>query len=166
MSGQPSKLDELLAHRHPNLAFLEGLKVHRDYYQEAADREPTREVTDSDLPAMPGSIRDFPPDPRLEGAKGGPRPMAVVILDIVHGLTGRRFIVYRDTVDALFAESQDLKKFPSWLMRNPEKLNERSFHINEMVAPPNDVGTWLAEIKDEGTYDALVLFWYSNRVSK
>src|SRR5208283_645449 len=120
-------INPLLAGRKIDQEFLSRLAIQRDYYQEAADKEPTKLITDSDLPAMPFSKRDLPPDPRLKGAQGGPQPLHVMLADIIHtSLNGmkRRFIVYRDTAIALFAESQDMKKFPEWLMKDPRKMNE------------------------------------------
>jgi len=158
-------INPLLAGRKIDQEFLSRLAIQRDYYQEAADKEPTKLITDSDLPAMPFSKRDLPPDPRLKGAQGGPQPLHVMLADIIHtSLNGmkRRFIVYRDTAIALFAESQDMKKFPEWLMKDPRKMNERSIRINEVIAMPEPTGKWLGELDDK-TYDTLVYFLFLNR---
>lgn len=162
--SNPVNLNDLLAGREIDQEFLSRLSVKRNYYQEAADKEPTRQVTDSDLPPMPYSERNLPPDPRIKNAQGGSQSMAVMLMEILYRpLTGkaRLFLVSRDTVAMLFAESQDLKKFPAHLMNDPNKLNERSIRFNEVLGNPVPNGSWLGEIPDGPMWDTLAFYWYS-----
>lgn len=147
---QPSKLDELLVGRKINQEFLSYL-----------------EITDDRRYPMPGSITKNPGDPRINLSSTVAKPSDNVVLaehlaTIRHKSSRRVFIVYRDTVDALFLESQDIKKFPKWLMEDPRKHNERSIRINEMLRPPTDKydRTWLSDDLDDQTYDTLAYFVY------
>lgn len=164
-SATPAKLEELLAFRKIDQEFLSHLTLTHDYFQEAVDKEPTRCITDSDLPPMPFSMRTLPPDPRIVDSVGGEQPMSVLLAQIVYENRGRKrvFIVSRDTIMMLFAESQDLQKFPKWLMNDPKKINERSIRINEMIAPPEPTGNWLVEVPEGSVWDTLVFYFYSRR---
>lgn len=152
----PSKLDELLVGRKIDQEFLSNLEITRD------DRFP-----------MPGAITRNQGDPRINLSSTVAKPSNEVVLaehlaTIRHRSSGRIFIVYRDTVDALFLESQDLKKYPKWLMEDPRKQQERSIRINEMLRPPRDKNDrgWLgAELSDK-VYDTLAYFIYLSVAAK
>jgi hypothetical protein len=146
---QPSKLDELIKHRKINYEFVSNL--------EFRDKAPYKD------PRMPGSIIKSPGvDPRLHLVNPHDEiVMAERLATIRHRTSGRIFVVYRDTIDALYLESQDLQKYPQWLMEDPKKQNERSIRINEMLRPPKDKYDrgWLGDI-NESTYDSLAYFIY------
>lgn len=131
------------------------------------------EVIDDRRYAMPGSITQNPGDPRINLSSNVAKPSAEVVLaehlaTIRHRSSGRVFQVYRDTIDALYLESQDLNKFPKWLMEDPRKQEERSIRINEMLRPPQDKYDrgWLGDDLDDKTYDTLAYFVYLNRPAK
>jgi hypothetical protein len=156
MDPKPSNLNELLVGRKINQEFLAGL-----------------EITDERRYPMPGSVVKNPGDPRINLSSTIAKPsdtliMAEHIASIRHKLQARIFIVYRDTVDALFMESQDLIKYPKWLMDDPRKQNERSIRINEMLRKPKDEYDrgWLSDELDDELYDTLVFFLYNHRVGK
>ena len=148
----PSNVNELLAGRKIDQEFLSNL-----------------EITDDRRYSMPGAIAKNPGDPRINLVSTVAKPSDEVVLaehiaTIRHRSSARVFVVYRDTVDALFLESQDLKKYPKWLMDDPRKQNERSIRINEMLRPPQDKydRSWLGDL-DDRTYDTLAYFVYLNR---
>jgi hypothetical protein len=152
----PTQLDELLVGRKIDQEFLSNLEITRD------DRFP-----------MPGAITKNPGDPRINLASTVAHASAELVLaehlaTIRHRSSGRIFIVYRDTIDALFLESQDVKKYPKWLMEDPRKQQERSIRINEMLRPPrdrNDRGWLGAELSDK-VYDTLAYFIYLKVAAK
>ena len=153
--SQPNKLSELLANRKIDQEFLYNL-----------------EVTDERRYPMPGAVSRNFGDPRINLSSTVARPTNEVILaehvaTIRHKSNGRIFIVYRDTIDALFMESQDLIKCPKWLMDDPRKQNERSIHINEMLRAPKDKydRDWLERVDDK-TYDTLAYFLYMYRTGQ
>jgi hypothetical protein len=148
--NEPQQLNELLVGRQIDQEFLSGL-----------------EITDDKRYPMPGSITKNPGDPRIHLSSNIARPSNEVVLaehlaTIRHRRTARVFIVYRDTVDALFLESQDIIKYPEWLMKDPRKLEERSIRINEMIRAPKDKydREWLGPDLDNKTYDTLAYFIY------
>lgn len=150
MSTNPSNLNELLVGRKIDQEFLSQLEITRD------DRFP-----------LPGAVCKNPGDSRINLVSTVAKTSDEVILcehlaTIRHKSSGRIFIVYRDTVDALFLESQDLKKYPKWLMEDPRKQNERSIRINEMLRPPTDKydRDWLGGELTDSVYDSLAYFLY------
>ena len=150
--NEPKQLNELLVGRQIDQEFLSGLEV----------------TNDKRFP-MPGSIVKNPGDPRISLSSNIAKPSDKVILaehlaTIRHKSTARVFIVYRDTVDALFLESQDLIKFPKWLMNDPRKLEERSIRVNEMIRAPKDEydREWLGPELDNKTYDTIAWFLYNH----
>lgn len=152
MENIPTNLSELLAGRQIDPEFISQL-----------------EITDERRYPMPGAIAKNPGDPRINVD----HPSDEVILaehlaTIRHRSSGRIFIVYRDTVDALYLQSQDPKKFPKWLMEDERKQQERSIRVNEMLRPPNDKYDrgWLGEGLSDKLWDNLVYFIYQNRPNK
>ena len=150
MPNEPNTVNDLLANRKIDQEFLYQL-----------------EITDERRYSMPGAIAKNPGDPRINLASTVAHRSDEVVLaehlaTIRHRSSGRIFQVYRDTVDALFLESQDTKKFPKWLMEDPRKQEERSIHINEMLRPPRDKHDrgWLSGDLDDKTYDTLAYFLY------
>jgi hypothetical protein len=97
---------------------------------------------------------------------GGETILGVLLAKIVHTPSKRVFYIVRDTIDALYAESQDRLKYPQWLMDDPRKQNERAFRIYELVRPPKDRydHSWAGEL-DNKTYDTLAYFLYQYRMS-
>jgi len=155
MQKQEVNLNPLLAGRNIDQEFLSQL-----------------EVTDERQYPMTGAICKNPGDLRINLASTVAKPSNELVLaehlaTIRHKASGRVFIVYRDTVDALFLESQDIKKYPKWLMDDPRKQNERSIRINEMLRAPADKydRAWLGEDLDDKTYDTLAYFLYQLRTS-
>lgn len=153
MPPSPSNLDQLLVGRKIDQEFLSNL-----------------EITNEKRFPMPGAITRNPGDPRIHLSSNVAKPSDNIVLcehiaTIRHKSTNRVFIVYRDTVDALFMESQDLIKFPKWLMDDPRKQEERSIRINEMVRAPKDKydRDWMGPELDDQTYDTLAYFLYLQR---
>jgi|SRR5208282_1027546 len=147
------------------LELLKGRKINQEFLSNL-------EITDEKVYPMPGSVTRNPGDPRINLSSNVARPHDELILaehlaTIQDKRTKRVFIVYRDTVDALFLESQDLTKFPKWLMEDPRKQQERSIRINEMLRPPTDKydKDWLSDDLDDQTYDTLAYFLYQYRTS-
>jgi len=148
-----NKLNELLAGRQVDEEFLSTL-----------------EITDDRRYPMPGAICKNPGDPRINLVSNVAKPSDEIVLaehlaTIRHKDSCRIFVVYRDTVDALYMESQDLNKFPKWLMNDPRKQEERSIRINEMLRPPNDKydKDWLSSDLSDKEYDTLAYFVYLHR---
>jgi len=144
---------------------LAGRKIDQEFLSQL-------EVTDERQYAMPGAVCKNSGDPRINLSSNVARASDELILaehlaTIRHKSSARVFIVYRDTVDALFLESQDIKKYPKWLMDDPRKQNERSIRINEMLRAPEGRydRSWLGGDLDDKTYDTLVWFLYQNRTS-
>jgi len=151
---QPSKLNEFLVSHPIDEEFLSNLEVTRD------DKFP-----------LPGAITKNPGDSRIHLSSNIAKSSDEIILcehlaTIRHKSSGRIFIVYRDTVDALFLESQDTIKYPKWLMDDPRKQEERSIRINEMLRSPKDKydRDWLGGELSDKEYDTLVMFLYKIRV--
>jgi hypothetical protein len=153
---EPSKINELLVGRQIDQEFLSNL-----------------EITDDKRYPMPGAMARNPGDSRIHLSSNVAKSSDTVVLaehlaSIRHRSSGRIFIVYRDTVDALFLESQDVKRYPKWLMEDPRKQQERSIRINEMLRPPTDKydRDWLGADLDDKTYDTLAFFIYLKVASK
>jgi hypothetical protein len=151
----PSKLDELLVNRKIDQEFLYNLEITRD------DKFP-----------LPGAVCRNQGDSRINLVSNVAKSSNETILcehlaTIRHRSSNRVFIIYRDTVDALFLESQDLIKYPKWLMDDERKQQERSIRINEMLRPPTDKydRDWLSDNLTEAEYDTLAYFLYL-RVAK
>lgn len=123
------------------------------------------EITDERRYPMPGAITKNPGDPRIHVKPSDEVVLAEHLATIKHKSSGRIFIVYRDTMDALFMESQDLSKYPKWLMDDPRKQEERAIRINEMLRPPRDKydRNWLADGLGDKIWDTLVYFVYQHR---
>lgn len=158
LNQNPNNLNELLAGRHIDQEFLSKLELVRDYVAEKG--------SEAACPMTPGAVARNPGDPRINVAKVSDEViMARTLATIRHSTTGRVFVVYRDTIDAQHMESQDLIKYPKWLMNDQRKQQERSIRINEMLRPPNDKydRTWLGDL-DEKLYDTLAYFLYLQRV--
>lgn len=146
----PININDLLVGRKINQEFLYNLEVTRD------DRFP-----------LPGAVCRNQGDSRINLVSNIAKASNETILcehlaTIRHRSSNRVFIVYRDTVDALFMESQDLIKFPKWLMDDPRKQEERSIRINEMLRPPTDKydRDWLSDTLTDVEYDTLAYFLY------
>ena len=126
------------------------------------------EIIDDRRYPMPGAVTKNPGDPRINVSTNTTRSSDEVVLaehlaTIRHRSSGRVFQIYRDTVDALFLESQDVKQYPKWLLEDPRKQNERSIRINEMLRPPTDKYDrgWLGDVLEDRIYDTLAYFLYN-----
>jgi len=150
----PTKLNELLASRQIDQEFLSGLVVLEDYVAKYGE--------ESKCPPTPGFITRNPGDPRINVSPSEMIVMCRSLAKISHRPSGRVFLVYRDTIDAQHMESQDLIKYPKWLMDDPRKQNERSIRINEMTRGPKDAydSDWITGNLDDKTYDTLAYFVY------
>jgi len=145
----------------PNVnPLLTGRKIDQEFLSQL-------EITDDRRYPMPGALTSNPGDTRISLVSNVARPSSQVVLaehlaTIRHRSSGRVFQIYRDTIDAQLLESQDLIKFPKWLMDDPRKQQERSIRINEMLRPPEDKydRDWLSGDLDDKTYDTLAYFLY------
>lgn len=146
-------LPNKLSSRQINQEFMSGLEIR--------DQAPYKD------PRMPGSIiKSYGIDPRIGTISNISQPLEETILaerlaTLIHKPSGRVFIVYQDTIDALYLENQDLIKYPKWLMEEKRKQNERSIRINEMIRAPKDKydREWLKEIP-ESDYDTIVYYLF------
>lgn len=161
-SNPDTKVNELLVGRKIDQEFLSNLEIIHDYVSEKG--------SETACPATPGCITINPGDPRINVSQPSDMiVMARTLATIKHRASGRVFVIYRDTIDALYMQSQDLIKYPKWMMESEQKQNERSFRVNEMLRKPNDKfdSDWLSgDTIDDTTYDTLAYFLYLNRPSK
>jgi hypothetical protein len=80
------------------------------------------------------------------------------------------YVAFRETPDALFARSQDPVKYPEWLMKTQEKINECRIFIYKVYRHPKQVGVltsfeqWLCPIDEPKVFDTLVLFLGKNNI--
>lgn len=151
----PSPNSPLLAGREVDQELLPKLEIVHDYIAERGSEEACS--------LTPGAVARNPGDPRIKVARPSDEIiMARTLATIRNRATNQVYVVYRDTIDAQHMESQDLIKFPKWLMDDQKKHNERSIRINEMLRPPNDKydRDWLSGELDNKTYDTLVYFLY------
>src|SRR5690349_11945257 len=51
------------------------------------------------------------------------------VLSVRHKPTGRIYVAFRETMDALLMRQKDPALFPKWLMENPVKKTELNIHI-------------------------------------
>ncbi len=78
--------------------------------------------------------------------------------------TGIFYVAFKETADALFARSQDMEKYPEWLMKTKEKQNERMIFIHQVYRHPKDISVmrshedWLTPITDPSTFDTVAYF--------
>jgi hypothetical protein len=83
------------------------------------------------------------------------------------------YVVFRETMDALLAQQQDLIKFPKWLMNDPVKHTERSIYIH--IAKPGAaqlirsgrIAThqdWLDAIAEPWAFDSIAFFLLQNKI--
>ena len=136
------------------------------------------EMVSSHVTPLPGgSGRRLTPgvDARLTGL-AGVTPVGDTITYYEHfasvrdNKSGQFYVAFRETADALFARSQDPDKFPEWLMKTNEKLNERQIFIHQVYRHPKDVPVlrsqedWLTPIKEASTFDTIVYFLGKNNV--
>lgn len=152
--NNPMKVSDLLAGRQIDQEFLSGLEVLEDYVAKYGD--------ESKCPPTPGFITRNPGDVRINVKPSEMIVMCRSLAKLIHKPTGRVFLVYRDTIDAQHMESQDLIKYPKWLMDDPRKQQERSIRINELTRTPKDAfdSGWLTGDLDDKTYDTLAYFLY------
>ncbi len=150
--------NQLLVGRKIDQEFLSKLEIGHDYVAERG--------SESKCPVTPGAITKNPGDLRINVTPSDKIVMARTLATIIYrGNPSRVFVVYRDTVDAQYMESQDLIKFPKWLMDDPRKQQERSIRINEMLRPPKDEydKDWLGDELEDKIYDTLAYFLYLQR---
>ena len=80
--------------------------------------------------------------------------------------TNKFYVAFRETADALFARSQDMEKFPEWIMKSMEKQKERMIFVYQVYKHPKDVSIlrshedWLRPIASEDPmlWDTVVYF--------
>lgn len=105
-------------------------------------------------------------DPRLniQGPLGDTVTYYEHIATVREAGTGIYYVAFKETADALFARSQDLTKYPEWLMKTKEKQNERMIFIHQVYRHPKNVPTirsqddWLTPIKDPSVFDTVAYF--------
>lgn len=138
----PSNINELLKSRKVNLAFVDGL-----------------ETTDVRRYPMPGSLVTNPGIPHLKTKQSAEVVLAEHLATVRHKPSGRIFIIYQDTVEALYLDNLDPVKYPAWLLETKEKQSERFIHISEMMRPPADKydRSWVGDI-DESTFESIFYF--------
>ncbi len=113
------------------------------------------------------------PDPRLPHLQGKSNNLITYyehIATIKDTKTGVFYVAFRETPDALFARSQDLEKYPEWLMKTKEKINECRIFIYKVYKHPKQVGVltsfeqWLTPIEQPSVFDTIVCFLGKNNV--
>ena len=128
-------------------------------------------VSDHISPLKGGKARRInnTPDPRLtklQDPTGDEITFYEHIATVLDRFTGKFYVAFRETADALFARSQDLEKFPEWIMKSPEKHKERQIFVYQVYRHPKDVPVmrshedWLRPIaaEDPLLWDTLVYF--------
>lgn len=156
-----------LASRGVNFDFLSGLQL--------------IEVHDPPV-ALPGSTvsRLWTPDARLAVADAKSTDLVTYYeyhAACRHKQTLLIYVVFRETVDALFARQQDLLRYPKWLMEHPAKQAERKFFIHRACGNPKELskrlGTgemwverWLAPIDDDALFESLVYYMVGNHIGQ
>lgn len=125
------------------------------------------------LPGGTGRRLSGAPDPRLtklQDVKGDTVAYYEHIATVRDRKTAQFYVAFRETEDALFARSQDTEKYPEWLMKTPEKLNERMIFIYQVYRHPVDVPVlrshedWLTPITNPSVFDAIAYFLSKNHV--
>lgn len=127
----------------------------------------------SPLPGGTGRRIEGAPDPRLtklQDVTGDVVTYYEHIASVRDKKTGQFYVAFRETPDALFARSQDTEKYPEWLMKTKEKLNECMIFVYAVYRHPKDVPIlrshedWLTSITDPSVFDAVVYFLSKNNV--
>jgi len=107
------------------------------------------------------------PDPRLshlQGPTGDTIPYYEHIASVRDKGTSKFYVAFRETADALFARSQDMTKYPEWLMKMPQKHKERMIFVYQVYRHPSKVPVlrsfedWLQPIADPLLWETLVYF--------
>lgn len=107
---------------------------------------------------------------KLQGSIGEDVTYYEHIASIRDKKTGQFYVAFRETPDALFARSQDLEKYPEWLMKTKEKINECMIFIYKVYRHPSTVAVvrshedWLTQITEPSTFDTVVYFLSRNSV--
>jgi hypothetical protein len=133
---------------------------------------------------LPGAV--FPrvgdTDPRLPNlvAMSGLHPPSEVafyehLATVRHQPTGRFFVAFRQTMDALFREQKDTAAYPEWLMKSGVKNTELKTYIyavRELYGKPlipsrmnlKSHEDWLVHVTVEWVFDTLAYFMLKNNV--
>lgn len=112
------------------------------------------------------------PDPRLKVSNRGEGDITFYehFATVRDKKTDIFYIAFRETPDALFARSQDLTKFPEWLMKTKEKISECQIYLYQVYKHPSKVAVlrtfedWLAPIENPSVFDTIVYFLGKNNV--
>jgi len=88
--------------------------------------------------SLPGATvrRVWTPDERLaiQNAKDSDR---ICYYESIAAVRDRKtlavYVVFRETLDALFAQQKDPEKYPKWLMEHPVRGTERRFFLSRAV---------------------------------
>jgi hypothetical protein len=96
------------------------------------------------------------------------------IATVRHTKTDTFFVAFRQTMDCLLLEQQDLTKFPEWLMKSANKKTELSVHIYQVkvigglpvfpskLSHMNSHEDWLKQIDDNKTFETVAHFLLKN----
>lgn len=88
------------------------------------------------------------------------------VVSVRHKPTGKIYVAFRETMDALLARQADPEKFPRWLMVNSVKQTELHIHLLEAKANPTPIAKvkglsevwfqqWLREIPSDEAGDSI-----------
>lgn len=130
------------------------------------------ELLDRTERPMPGSWvrRRSAPDPRLPHLKPlfGPgwtaqRPEAEEVAMYTHMATvrqkrtGKLYVAFRESMDALLERQSDPVLYPEWLMKHPVKKTELRIHIYEVVRRPEgrDDRGWIRPLDNEQVFETI-----------
>lgn len=105
-------------------------------------------------------------DARLSTLKGQTPVGDVVsyyehVATVRHKPTGKFFVAFRETMDAFLARQTDMTKYPEWLMKAPEKQQERNIHIYQVARHPSQVAVmrshedWLSPLAQDAAGDSI-----------
>jgi len=110
---------------------------------------------------------DNVPDPRLSKLQD-PTGDTVAYYEHIASVrdrgTGKFYVAFRETGDALFARSRDMEKYPEWVMKMPQKHKERMIFVYQVYRHPKDAPIlrshedWLSPIQNELLFDTIVYF--------
>jgi hypothetical protein len=133
---------------------------------------------------LPGATfeRVGTPDPRLSQLSPSTAPQNTKltfyehVATVRHKSTGRFFVAFRQTMDALMKEQNDAKLYPEWLIKGDLKKTELKVYIytvkefNGKPLLPSEMPNlsthedWLTHIGVPWVFDSVAYFLLSNKI--
>jgi len=138
------------------------------------------EVLDASVYPLPGgSAQRKEPDPRLH--IDHPKDSDVLtfyehLASVRHKPSGKIFVAFRETMDALMGRQQNPERYPAWIFNEQVKQTELRIHIYQVTANPKTLAKshgvsgqtwffeWLAPVEDEGIHESLVFYLMNQKI--